>query len=233
MPVDLPLSSVPSELIAILTREVPEERRNDPKCLEACLAVLRQLATPELIEGVCFHETGHFIHAVSLGVKAGFGPDEITMHGPRVIHHANPNAMQEEFEPSPGMISTPFKQMGIPRTAKILELLANIAVAGGVFAGKFRNQPTRGTSGDRDAFEDYYREALKTTLKNEKNLPECSQFLKDATTTVSKELDESQELQSLAKQIAEDYKLRFFQPFLDYCNLNSGSAQEPPEIREA
>jgi hypothetical protein len=229
-PGDMSSAKTLEQLFTTLTKEVPEKRRGDPDCVRACATVLMELTTSEDIEGVCIHEAGHFIYAEKLGVIVGFRPDDIKMHGPRIIFHPNPTVFQSEFEPSPGMIETPFRQMGIKLTLSILKMLANIAVAGGVFAGEFANQPTRGTVGDTEAFEDYYREALTTTIKNLKNIRECSDMLADARTIVSAEIDP--EMESIAKKIAEDYKLLHFRPFLDYCDSNSDFAQVPPRTRE-
>jgi hypothetical protein len=217
---------------ALLTQGVPEINRKDKDCMDAYVKVLRELNTPERIEGVCIHEAGHFIYAERLGIKIGFGPNDIIMHGPRIIHTPNPDAFHFEFEPSPGMVETPLQKMGVPLTIGIMEMLADISVAGSVFAGRFFRQSKRGIAGDSRTFEAYYRIALNGSIPDIKNHLECSGFLRRARMKVTRELRTDAEMQSLAKKIAQDYKSREFEPYLEFCRLVNDFDQANPETRE-
>ena len=213
---------IPEELISILTREIPD-LRDDPECRDACSSVLKELATPGDIEAVCFHEVGHYVESVALGLIVGFEEKDIRFHGPRVIFH--PEYQTERFEPCPGSIGTPYNAKQTPFTVKIVKQLANAAVAGGVYACKFANRPRKGVWGDRRAFYDYYRMALKP-LHAQTDFLEAREFLRRAVRFVGAELEDSAILQELTKQKASEYKLTYFQPFLAFCGSNTDFGED-------
>jgi len=204
---------IPEELFLILTREVPEGLRLEPDCLKACREVLSDLATPTDIEAVCIHEVGHYIYTVAFGIVIGFKEEQIEMHAPRVLHYLENE--ENKFEPIPGSVESPFKSDRIRWTPQIVTHLARIAIAGGVFAGKFYNRSEKGTKGDIGLFRTYYRMAHKE-LYADAGFLEFNEYLEEAKEFVLAQLETIPLMEQVARQKAEDYKFNHFVPFLSH-----------------
>jgi len=202
-------SRIPENLLSILTRHIPPERRLHKDCIAACQSVLDELATPEDIEAVCFHEAGHFIFAVLAGLDLGFAEEQIQMQAPWV------RFKDGVFIPIPG--STDIPPMDEPKewTTTLVTHYARVAMAGGVFAGRFANRPEKGTAGDVQTFEDYYRQACWELFANA-NFLTASKYQAQAKEFISDLLETDPTLGDLAKEKAKEYKLEHFIPFVDY-----------------
>lgn len=211
---------IPKHLIDLLTVEVPDGLKEHEDCIKAYQAVLNELKTPHDIFAVCVHEGGHFIYAMKLGAITGFEASQITMRPP-LIEHTTDFDGNNYFSPVPGSIHTPFNGRTIDWTIEVLEAAAEVAVAGGVFAGKLADRPEKGIAGDRELLKNYYRLALKT-LHSNPLLPEFSDLWKEAKTRVERTVDVHTVFLEQAKSIGENYRASHFGPYLAFCSKNSG-----------
>jgi hypothetical protein len=96
------------------------------------------------------------IYAIKFGVVVGFEPKYIQMQPPYVEHHVDLDGA-DRFSAVPGSISTPFESAKTQWTLEKIWSAAQVAVAGGVFAGRIADRPDKGVAGDKDLFKTYYR----------------------------------------------------------------------------
>jgi hypothetical protein len=209
------LEGIPEHLFHLLTVKVPERLREHEDCVRACHEVLNELKTATDIHAACIHEAGHFIYAIKFGVVVGFEPKEIQMNPPFVEHYVDlDNA--DRFSAVPGSISTPFEGAKTQWTLKKIWNAAQVAVAGGVFAGKIADRPDKGVAGDKALLKNYYRLALRT-LHSEPKFLEYSDYWRTATEDVQEAVETYPLLIEQAKEIAENYKTTHFGPYIAYC----------------
>jgi len=205
------------ELIRIVSRDVADFITEED-CITACLETIAMVSSRERIEAVCLHESGHFAESVKLGVMVGFKESDIGYHAPRVIHcplSLRPN----KFEPNPGSIFTSFKAQEITWTLPILQQVARVAVAGGVYAHVIASRPIgEGTGGDWDQYETYYRIAHKTLHAHPERL-DATELWEWATNEVQSDLEKHPELKDLARKRASQFSQDYYHPFLDFCDL--------------
>jgi hypothetical protein len=206
-----------SELVTIVSRDVTAFCA-EKGCVRGCLKTIAMVSSRDKIEAVCLHETGHFVESMRLGIMVGFTEKEIGFHKPRVIHKIDMFG-KDRFEPNPGSIFTPFDALKISWTLPILQQAARVAVAGGVYAHQLANVPfNKGTGGDRDLYETYYRLALPT-LHAHPGLLVASKLWDCAKDEVAGDLKASPELEQLARWKAQYFKTMYYDPFLEFCDL--------------
>jgi hypothetical protein len=194
--------SIPKNLFALLTRNIANEGLRDHlECEKRCQQILNELKTEADIDFVSRHETGHFIHTVALGLHVNFPLAEIKMHPPAVEYEDG------EFSYNLGYVYSPFDHKKQPWTVDIIELLADIAVAGEVYTDS-----KRGTQWDINHFHDYYRDALQA-LHDTPGFYEANDFLETAKITVKNRIPK---FDSKAKQQSAHYKATELRLFLDY-----------------
>lgn len=176
------------------------------------------VSTREKVEAVCLHEAGHFAESVKLGVMVGFKESDIGYHAPRVIY-CPANIEPEKFEPNPGSIYTPFNAQEIIWTLEILQQVARVAVAGGVYAHVLASRPIdEGTGGDWELYKTYYRIAHKTLYADPKLLI-ATELWDWATTEVQCDLEKESELKDRARKKASQFTRDYYRPFLEFCEL--------------
>jgi hypothetical protein len=206
-----------SELFFIVTRDVTQFR-TDPDCIQAVANTLNMISTAEKIEAVCLHEAGHFTESVKLGLMVGFTESDIGYHSPRVIEETDAFG-KHGFHPNPGSIFTPFDALKTTWTLPILRQAARVAVAGGVYAHKLANWPIeKGTGGDWELYTNYYRIALPK-LHAELGPLTASKLWEWAKCKVAEDL-KSSELERHARSKAQDFTMKYYGSFLDYCDLD-------------
>jgi hypothetical protein len=212
-------NGVPKHLFDLLTVKVPEGLREHADCIKACEDVLNELKTSTDIDAVCVHEAGHFIFAIKFGVVVGFEQSQIQMQPPFVEHYVDLDGV-DRFSPVPGSISTPFESAKTKWTLEKIWNAAQVAVAGGVFAGKIADRPDKGVAGDKELFKTYYRLAHRT-LHSEPKFLEYSEYWTKASEFVREFLEEIPVMTQQAEQIAESYKVTHFGPYLAHCAASS------------
>src|SRR5258706_5404491 len=216
------MGDIPENLLSLLTRDIPAELRDHEDCLKMCREVLSELATPEDIEATCFHETGHFIYTVALSIVVQFPEEQLVMHGPQVTYE------NDDFGWALGSVQSPYDSSKIPFTTEIVEHLARVAVAGGVYARKYGQSAdkSKGVRGDIRKFNDYYRLALQTLHKDPAFL-EASEYIEDAEKKVA---EKRPVFEQYAKNKMIEYKQAQFLPFLAYATKTktSGVLSEIP-----
>jgi hypothetical protein len=206
-----------AELIVIVSRDVTQFL-TDLDCVRKCAETIRMVSSRKDIEAICLHEAGHFAEHVRLGSMVGFTEREIRYHAPRVIYC--PEKMgADRFEPNPGSIYTPFDAQKITWELPILEQVARVAVAGGVYAHALVGRPIdEGTGGDRETYKNYYRSALKVLHAHPKLLI-ASKLCSWAIAEVQRDLKEHPELEDHARKKASQFTQDHYGPFLEYCDL--------------
>jgi len=205
------------ELMAIVSRDV-KDFSTDQNCFKACLKTIAMVSSRKDIEAVCLHEAGHFAESVKLGIMVGFKESDIGYHAPRVIYRPE-NMEADRFEPNPGSIYTPFKAQEITWRLPILQQVARVAVAGGVYAHKLANRPIdEGTGGDRELYKTYYRLAYKN-LHAHADLLTSSKLCDWAMDEVQRGLEKQPELQDHARKKASQFTYDHYRPFLEFSDL--------------
>jgi len=211
--------TIPQHLFDLLTRNIPDELKTHQECLQACEIVLDELKTPSDIHAVCVHEAGHFIYAIKFGVIVGFEPAQIRMRPPFVEHYVDIEK-NEHFSPVPGSIWTPFEGKKATWTVDKIWSAAQVAVAGGVFAGELANRPDKGAKGDEGLLKTYYRLAHRT-LHNDPRFLDFSEYWRKAKKNVEDTIKEYPVFLDQAKRIGEEYKAKHFGPYLAHCQVNN------------
>jgi hypothetical protein len=206
------------ELTAIVNRDVTAFCA-DKNCVRACFKTIAMLSSHKKIEAICFHEIGHWVESVRLGIMVGFAESAIGFHAPRVVRETDIFG-KSKFKPNPGSIFTPFDALKVVWTLPILQQAARVAVAGGVYAHKLANCPIdKGTGGDRELYKNYYRLALQK-LHAHPGLLIASELCKWAKDKIIEDFREHPEFEQLVQGKAQAFKMKYYGSFLEFCDLS-------------